>query len=91
MSVLWQTEFLEKKIELWATAWQNQQNDLCAQQSLRSDWADAQSGPDIRPVWSESSLCAQRVAKDSSFFMLTRSRPRREIKRPKYLDDYVLQ
>ena len=27
----------------WATAWQNQQNDLCAQRRLRSAWASAQS------------------------------------------------
>ena len=29
--------------ENWATAWQNQQNDLCAQGRLRSAWASAQS------------------------------------------------
>ena len=29
--------------ENWATAWQNQQNDLCAQRRLRSAWASAQS------------------------------------------------
>ena len=32
---------LEKSIR--ATSWQNQQNDLCAQQTLRSAWASAQS------------------------------------------------
>ena len=37
----------------------NQQNDLCAQQR--------QVSLGIRPVWSESSLCAQWVAKDPSF------------------------
>ena len=37
-----------------ALAWQNQQNDVCAQWRLRSACA----------VWSESSLCAQWVAKD---------------------------
>ena len=26
----------------WAAAWQNQQNDLCAQRRLRSAWASAQ-------------------------------------------------
>ena len=26
----------------WAVSWQNQQNDLCAQQRLRSAWASAQ-------------------------------------------------
>ena len=29
--------------ENWATVWQNQQNDLCAQRRLRSAWASAQS------------------------------------------------
>ena len=29
--------------ENWSTAWQNQQNDLCAQRRLRSAWAFAQS------------------------------------------------
>ena len=29
--------------ENWATAWQNQQNDLCAQRRLRTAWASAQS------------------------------------------------
>ena len=41
-------------IYIWATSWQNQQND-CAQQRLRSAWAFAQSD--------QSSL----VAKDPSF------------------------
>ena len=27
----------------WATSWQNQQNDFCAQRRLRSAWASAQS------------------------------------------------
>ena len=39
----------------WAAAWQNQQNDLCAQRRLGSAWADAQSD--------QSSLCAQCLAK----------------------------
>ena len=39
----------------WATSWQNQQNGMCAQQTLRSAWASAQS-LGIRPVWSESLL-----------------------------------
>ena len=43
----------------WAAAWQNQQNDLCAQQKLRSAWPSAQSD--------QSLLCAQWVAKDQSF------------------------
>ena len=42
-----------------ALKWQNQQND-CAPSE---DWD--QLG--IRPIWSESSLCAQMVAKDPSF------------------------
>ena len=40
----------------WAAAWQNQQNDLCAQRKLRSAWASAQSD--------QSSLCTPWVAKD---------------------------
>ena len=44
---------------IWATAWQNQHNGMCAQQRLRSAWASAQSD--------QSSLCAQWVAKDPSF------------------------
>ena len=38
----------------WATTWQNQQNECVPSE-------------DIRPVWSESSLCIQWVAKDPSF------------------------
>ena len=45
--------------QIWATSCQNQQNDLCTQQRLRSAWASAQSD--------HSSLCAQWVAKDPSF------------------------
>ena len=41
----------------WTASWQNQQM-TCAQQRLWSAWAS---------VWSESSLCAQWVAKDPSF------------------------
>ena len=43
-----------EKDALWATSWQNQQNDFCAQRTLRSAWASAQSD--------QSSLCAQWVA-----------------------------
>ena len=43
---------------IWATSWQNQQND-CTQWRLRSAWVSAQSD--------QSSLCAQWVAKDPSF------------------------
>ena len=44
---------------IWAASWQNQQNDLCTQQRLRSAWASAQSD--------QSLLFAQWVAKDPSF------------------------
>ena len=44
---------------IWAASWQNQRNGMCA---LRR-----QISLGIRPVWSESSLCAQWVAKDPSF------------------------
>ena len=33
----------KQKYNKWATSWQNQQNDLCAQQGLRSAWASTQS------------------------------------------------
>ena len=49
---------------IWAATWQNQQTDLCTQIRLRSAWVSALG---ICPVWSESSLCAQWVAKDPSF------------------------
>ena len=39
---------------IWATACQNQQNDLCTQQRLRSAWASALSD--------QSLLCALRIA-----------------------------
>ena len=44
-------------VKIWAPAWQNQQNDLCAQRKTRISL-------DIRPVWSESMLCTQWTAKD---------------------------
>ena len=34
---------LRKINNIWATAWQNQQKDLCTQQRLRSAWTSAQS------------------------------------------------
>ena len=43
----------------WAASWQNEQ--------LTERPAKAQINLGIRPVWSESSLCAQWVAKDPSF------------------------
>ena len=33
---------------IWATSWQNQQNDPCAQRRLRSAWASAQSDQSLR-------------------------------------------
>ena len=41
----------------WATSWQNQQNGMCAQQRLRSDWP-AQSDQSLRCPHEES-LCPQ--------------------------------
>ena len=35
----------------WATAWQNQQNDLCTQQRLGSAWASAQSDQSSLSTW----------------------------------------
>ena len=37
--------------EIWAAAWQNQQNDLCAQQRLRSAWASTQSDQSSLSAW----------------------------------------
>ena len=48
-----------KNIDNWAATCQNQQNDLRP--------AKTQISLSIRPVWSESSLCAQWVAKDQNF------------------------
>ena len=45
---------------IWARAWQNLQNGMCAHCPAKTD----QLG--IHPVWSESLLCAQYVAKDPS-------------------------
>ena len=35
----------------WAASWQNQQNDLCAQQRLGSAWASAQSDQSSLSAW----------------------------------------
>ena len=34
--------------DVWAAAWQNEQNDLCSQRRLRSAWASAQSDLSLR-------------------------------------------
>ena len=47
------------RINIWASTGQNLQNGMCAQRSLRSDWASAQSD--------QSLLFAQWVAKDPCF------------------------
>ena len=36
---------------IWAAAWQNQRNNLCAQQRLRSAWASAQSDESSLSAW----------------------------------------
>ena len=36
---------------IWSSAWQNQQNDLCAQRRLRSAWASAQSDQSSLSAW----------------------------------------
>ena len=46
-------------IRIWATSWQNQQNDLCTQRR--------QISLGFCPVWSEPSLWTQWVAKDPVF------------------------
>ena len=40
-------------MHIWAAAWQNQQNDLCAQRWLRSAWASAQSDQSLRCLHEE--------------------------------------
>ena len=37
-----------------ATSWQNQQNDLCTQQRLKSSWASAQSDQSLRCLHEET-------------------------------------
>ena len=44
----------KRRAKLWATAWQNQQNPLCAQQGLRSAWASAQSEQSLRSPHEET-------------------------------------
>ena len=48
-----------QNIIIWATAWQHQQNDMRP--------TNTQISLGIRPVRSESSLCALWVAKDPTF------------------------
>ena len=43
---------------MWATAWQNQQNDLCTQRRLRSAWASAQSDQSSLSAWGKFSSLA---------------------------------
>ena len=40
--------------QTWAASWQNQQNGMCAQQSLRSAWASAQSDQSLSCPHEES-------------------------------------
>ena len=50
----------------WAAAWQNQQNDRCAQRRLRSAWASVQSDQSLRCPYEEAlgpQLPRRRTAK----------------------------
>ena len=38
----------KRQYSIWATSWQNQQNELCAQWRLRSAWASARSDLSLR-------------------------------------------
>ena len=50
-----------QKIYKWPSAWQNQQNNLCAQQRVRSSWASAQSDQSsLFAQWTQVSSCGQR-------------------------------
>ena len=42
-------------VQIWAAAWQNQENDLCAQRRLRSAFASAQSDQSLRCSHEETS------------------------------------
>ena len=44
----WKILFIVPQLYIWATAWQHQQNDLCAQRRLRSALASAQSDQSLR-------------------------------------------
>ena len=50
----------------WAASWQNQQND-CAPSEDSDQPGHLLSLIRVRPVWSESSLIAEWIAKDQSF------------------------
>ena len=39
------------RICIWATTWQNQQNGMCAQRTLRSAWASTQSDQSSLSAW----------------------------------------
>ena len=41
---------------IWAYAWQNQQNDMCTQQSLRSAWASLNAQIDLSLRWAHRSF-----------------------------------
>ena len=43
-----------KRVNIWTTAWQNQQNDMCAQRRLRSAWAFVQSDQSLLCAHEES-------------------------------------
>ena len=60
-STLFAQTYLSKHLisSSWSVNWQNQQNDCGS--------AKTQISLAIHPVWSESSLCAQLIAKDSTF------------------------
>ena len=47
----WIQNVIWKKFLNWTAAWQNQQNDLCAQRRLRSALASAQSDQSSQSAW----------------------------------------
>ena len=55
---------LSDVIFIWARAWQNQQNDLCALRRLRSAWASAHSDHSLR-------LALHGWPRNQGFFMRT--------------------
>ena len=48
---LWSPHSRKKAVHICASAWQNPQIDVCAQQSLRSAWASIQSDQSSLPSW----------------------------------------
>ena len=61
------TEMSYRLTRIWVASWKNQQNDLCAQQRLRSDWASAQFDQSSLSAWGNlGSLATHRAHGEDS-------------------------